>query len=174
MVPFLASPRKGPHVQMAHYSSIWLCILHKILFPMLNNQYKQYRCYYSSRGSLCRASSRDQASESTSEYFRTASVCDERRPRSSTLRCDSWLNSCQSSHVCAFKVAVQKRFSGSLIKTEGGVLITRRRKKGQQSLAGSKANRIGGQPWPPWKPWDPTLPSQLRDATRRLLCLCIS
>lgn len=35
MVPFLASPRKGPHIQMAHYSSIWLCILHKILFQCL-------------------------------------------------------------------------------------------------------------------------------------------
>lgn len=50
MVPFLASPRKGPHIQMAHYSSIWLCILHKIFIPMLNNQYKQYRCYYFSWG----------------------------------------------------------------------------------------------------------------------------
>jgi len=35
MVPFLASPRKGPHIQMAHYSSIWLCILHTILFRCL-------------------------------------------------------------------------------------------------------------------------------------------
>lgn len=35
MAPFLASPRKAPHIQMAHYSSIWLCILLGILFQCL-------------------------------------------------------------------------------------------------------------------------------------------
>lgn len=35
MAPFLASPRRRPHIQMAHYSNIWLCILHNILFQCL-------------------------------------------------------------------------------------------------------------------------------------------
>lgn len=55
---------------------------------MLNNQYKQYRCYYFSRGSPCKVSSRvlvlvissdADHSESTSpyQYFSAVSVCEE-------------------------------------------------------------------------------------------------
>lgn len=60
--------------------------------PMLNNQYKQYRCYYFSRGSPCNVSSRDlvlvlsfdadhshtpQKSTSAYQYFSAVSVCEE-------------------------------------------------------------------------------------------------
>lgn len=61
--------------------------------PMLNNQYKQYRCYYFSRGSTCKVSSQDlvlvlsfdadrshKPLESTSpyQYLSAVSVCEER------------------------------------------------------------------------------------------------
>lgn len=166
MVPFLASPRKGPHIQMAHYSSIWLCILHKILFQCLTTsisntgvtifhegsplQSKQPGSCFGSifwRGSIARASE----STSTYQYSSPVSVCEERAPRLSALRCDSWLNSSQSlprrqlcffdAHLCVIKVMPRKYLSGWLIETEGrGIDQEATAKTSQHSQPGARPN----------------------------------
>lgn len=46
------------HTDGSLFQHLVMHIAHNFI-PMLNNQYKQYRCYYLSRGSPCKASSRD-------------------------------------------------------------------------------------------------------------------
>ncbi len=154
--------------------------------PMLNNQYKQYRCYYFSRGSPCKVStlrvcfgrifwcrSLARASESSSpyQYF-------------SDLHSGVWFMAKQLSvpaptaalffkvRLCVIKVTARKYLSGPLIKTEGEILITRQLQNKSAQRAESKAERISSQPWPPWNPWDPALSSQLTNSYCRLV-ICI-
>lgn len=164
--------------------------------PMLNNQYKQYRCYYFSRGSPCKVSSRDLV------LVISFDADHSRKPqnpllainisalslfaRSATLiYTQVWFMAKQLSvsaltaalffkmHLCVIKVTARKYLSGSLIKTEGEILITEQRQNKSAQPAESKAKHISAQPWPPRNPSDPAPSSQLKNSYCRLL-ICIS
>lgn len=177
MVPFLASPRKGPHIQMAHYSSIWLCILHKNFIPMLNNQHKQYRCYYFSWGSLS-VCSRDlvsvtsfgsgsltQASETASpSLINISALCLFLGSAAliytkvwfvaKQLSVLPWLQLCFSNvHLCVVRVTARKYLSGSSIETEGEISISKQTAKQVSAASRERGQkRIGTRPWPPQNP----------------------
>lgn len=142
MAPFLASPRRRPHIQMAHYSSICLCILHKIFIPMLNNWCAPYRCsssfFFHNSPDLDRVKpfDADHSRVGPGNYFSPSILhlplvlCGA--PRSPALRCDFCLSRLSVwppfSKFCAVKVTVCKCLNGSLIKTEGGISITKQKK----------------------------------------------
>lgn len=148
MVPFLASPRKGPHIQMAHYSSIWLCILHKILFQCLTTSISNTGVtIFSTRLSLSlsvfghifwkritRASLRICLS-SLNQYFSAVSVF---LGSATFIYAKAWFLAKQlpvlpwlqlwvfffffwNVHLCVVRVTARKYVSGSLIETEGEI-----------------------------------------------------
>lgn len=122
--------------------------------PMLNNQYKQYRCYYFSRGSPCNVSSHDlvlvisfDADHSHKPPNLLLSINISVLSlfvRSATLICTQvWFMAKPvvslaltaavfKVHLCVIKVTARKYLSGSLIKTEGEILITKSNGKTSQ------------------------------------------
>ncbi len=163
--------------------------------PMLNNQYKQYRCYYFSRGSPCKVSSWDLVSVISFDadhshkpqnlllpinisvpplFVRSAAlIYTQVWFRAKQLSVSPWLQLCFFKvHLCVIKVTARKYLSGSLIKTEGEILITEQRQNKSAQPAESKAKHTSTQPWPPWNPPDPALSSQLTNSYCRL-AICI-